>query len=65
MSKQPLYTALGWTVWQLSKHYARKKVGKAKPRPSFLKLTLLSVVVSLGATFAARKLLAESGTTSA
>jgi hypothetical protein len=36
MSKQPLYTALGWTVWQLGKRYARKRAAAAVPSRKFL-----------------------------
>ncbi|MDQ8046237.1 MAG: hypothetical protein REI11_16645 [Patulibacter sp.] len=36
MSKQPIYTALGWTVWHLGKRYAKKRVQKTRRGRRFL-----------------------------
>lgn len=55
------YTALGWVVWRVAKRQLRKKAAeKAPSRGKTLKLIVLSVAVSLGATFASRKLLGQS-----
>lgn len=44
-SKQPFYTALGWTVWQLGKRYARRRAAAVVPR----RRTLLLGTVVVGA----------------
>ena len=56
MQKHPLYTAVGWAVLTIGKRKLRSKITKQKSSGGrTLKLTLLSLGVSVGATLLARK----------
>ncbi len=63
MPKHPLYTALGWLVWTMGKRQLRSRIAAASPARSTLRLTILSVGVSLAATFIVRKSLAQGPST--
>lgn len=56
MQKHPLYTAVGWLVLTLGKRQLRSKISKKKAAGAkTLKLTLLSVGLSIAATVVAKK----------
>jgi hypothetical protein len=52
MSKQPLYPALGWTVWQLGKRYAKKRAKAIRPGRRFLIFGTLGAATAAAAALA-------------
>lgn len=56
MQKHPLYTAVGWLVLTLGKRQLRAKISKKKSAGGrALVLTVVSIGLSLGATYLAKK----------
>lgn len=46
MSKQPLYTAIGWVTWTVGKRVLRRRLAAALPSRKVLALGVASVAVA-------------------